>query len=72
MKKNIGIYDGMIRIIAAIVIAILFFINLINGALALILVILAIYLLATGLLGRSPIYDLLGIRTCPMKEKPNN
>ena len=72
MRKNIGIYDSLIRIIATIIIAILYFINVINGTLALILIILGVYLVLTGLLGWSPLYDLLSIRSCPMKEKPNN
>jgi hypothetical protein len=72
MKKNVGIYDTIIRIIFAIVVAILFFTNAINGVWAIVLGILAIVLLVTGLLGFCPLYAIIGVRTCPMKEKPNN
>ena len=72
MKKNVGIYDSIIRVCFAIIIAVLFFTNVINGVWAIVLGILAIIALVTGLLGWCGIYALLSIRTCPMKEKPNN
>ncbi len=69
MKKNMGTYDKAIRIIAAIIIGILYFTNLISGTLALILGILAIIFILTSLISFCPLYTIFGIRTCKVKEE---
>jgi hypothetical protein len=67
MKANMGSTDKMVRIILAIVIAILFFTNVISGVLGTILLILAVVLVLTALLGFCPLYALLGFRTNKIK-----
>ena len=68
MKKNIGFADRMIRIIVTIVIAVLFFTNVISGTLGIILLVLAGVFLLTSMISFCPLYTLVGVSTCP-KEK---
>jgi hypothetical protein len=64
MKKNMGSADRIFRILVAIVIAALFFANVISGSAAIILMILAVVFLLTGFIGLCPLYMLFGISTC--------
>ena len=63
MKKNIGSPDRIIRILFAVVVAILYLANVITGWTAIILGLIAVILLATALLGICPIYLLLKMST---------
>ena len=56
MKKNIGSVDRVIRILAAIIIAILYFTGQITGTAAIVLGILAIVLLLTSFISFCPLY----------------
>ncbi|MEJ2720156.1 MAG: DUF2892 domain-containing protein [bacterium] len=70
MKKNMGAADRLIRILIAIVIAILYFTNVIGGALAIILGIIAVVFLLTSLVGRCPAY--LPFKLSTRKERPGS
>lgn len=63
MTKNMGSADRIIRTLAAIAIAALFFTNMISSTLAFILGLLAVVLVATGLMGSCPLYKVLKIST---------
>jgi len=63
MKKNMGTIDRIIRIIIAVVIAVLFFTNQITGTPGIILIILAAVFLLTSLISFCPLYLPLGLRT---------
>ncbi|GBD86420.1 hypothetical protein BMS3Abin03_00340 [bacterium BMS3Abin03] len=63
MKKNMGAIDRGIRILIAVVIAILYFTVQISGLAAIILGILAIVFLATSFMGFCPLYLPLKIST---------
>ena len=63
MPKNMGIIDRVIRVILAVVVAVLFFTNLISGTAAIILGILAIIFVITSLIGFCPLYVPLKIST---------
>ena len=67
MKANLGIADKIVRILAAVVIATLYFTNVITGVTAIILLIVAAILLLTSLVSFCPIYHVLGIKT---RKKP--
>ena len=56
MPKNMGLIDKLVRIIAAIVVAVLFFTGQISGAAAIVLGILAVVFIATSVLGTCPLY----------------
>jgi hypothetical protein len=63
MKPNMGTADKTARIAVAIIIAILYFTNLISGTLAIILFIIAALFLLTSLISFCPLYTALGIST---------
>jgi len=56
MEKNMGTVDRVVRVVVAALIAILYFANVISGALAIILGILALVFLATSAVGFCPLY----------------
>ncbi|MDZ4758540.1 MAG: DUF2892 domain-containing protein [Bacteroidota bacterium] len=63
MNKNMGSADRIIRILVAVVIAILYFSNQISGTTAIILGVLAIVFVATSFMSFCPLYFPLGIST---------
>lgn len=63
MKKNMGTTDKIIRIALAVLIAILYFTNVISGTWAIILGVLAAIFLVTSLVGVCPLYMPFGIST---------
>lgn len=70
MKKNMGTTDKFIRVIAALVIAILYFTNAISGTVAIILGLFALIFLLTSLVGFCPLYAPFKFSTKPA-EKAN-
>lgn len=56
MKKNIGTKDKIIRVILAVIVAVLYFLHLISGTLAIILLIVAGILILTSIISFCPIY----------------
>lgn len=63
MKKNMGTIDKVIRVLIAIVFAILFFTKVITGAVGIILLVLAIIFVLTSLISFCPLYKPFGINT---------
>ncbi|MCC6768458.1 MAG: DUF2892 domain-containing protein [Bacteroidia bacterium] len=68
MKTNMGSIDRIARIIAAIIIAVLYFTGQITGIAAVILLILATIFIVTGFISFCPLYSLFGIQTNPKKK----
>ncbi len=68
MTKNMGTLDKTLRILAAIVIAILYFTDVISGTLAIILGIIAIAFIITSLVSYCPAYTPLKISTRKAQE----
>lgn len=66
MKINMGTADRFLRIAVVVLIAILYFTNVISGTLVIILSIIAVVFLLTSFIGFCLIYHFLGIST---KEK---
>lgn len=56
MKKNMGSADRIIRVLLAIVVAILYFTDQISGTAAIILGLLALIFIATSFIGFCPLY----------------
>lgn len=67
MKKNMGTADKAIRIGIAIVIAALYFTNVISGTWAIILGILAVVFVLTSFISFCPLYMPFGINTSKKK-----
>ena len=63
MKKNMGTVDKVVRILVAIVIAGLYFANLISGTVAIILLVLAGVFILTSFMSFCPLYYPFGIST---------
>ncbi|SEG34671.1 YgaP family membrane protein [Flavobacterium urumqiense] len=63
MKKNMGSVDRIIRTALAILVAVLYFTNIISGTLALVLGALAIIFLITSFVSFCPLYSLFNFST---------
>ena len=68
MRKNMGMVDKVIRTLIALVIAVLYYTNVITGTLGIVLLILAIVFLLTSFISFCPLYAPFGINTCKRKE----
>jgi hypothetical protein len=68
MTVNMGAMDKSIRVIIALAIAILYFMGLIKGTMATVLILLAIIFVLTSLVSFCPLYTMLGINTCKLKK----
>ena len=69
MKQNVGTADKYIRVLLAIVIAILYFTDVISGTLAIILGIIGVALIITGLFSFCPAYAVFTISTAKKETK---
>ena len=69
MKKNMGSADKLIRVLIAVVIAVLYYLDKIEGTLALVLLAFAFIFLLTSLVSFCPLYTILGINTCKKEGK---
>ncbi|WP_299336276.1 DUF2892 domain-containing protein [uncultured Psychroserpens sp.] len=68
MKVNMGNSDRIIRLIAAVVIAVLYWQGIIEGTLAYILIAVAAIFVLTSLVNFCPLYTVFGINTCKIKK----
>ncbi|MDZ4680803.1 MAG: DUF2892 domain-containing protein [Saprospiraceae bacterium] len=69
MKKNMGTTDRIFRVVVAAIMATLYFTGTLTGTLGLVLLVLAGVFVATSLVSFCPLYSLVGLSTCPVKEK---
>ncbi|MFM8740806.1 MAG: DUF2892 domain-containing protein [Cytophagales bacterium] len=67
MKKNMGKEDRIIRVMAAMVVAALYFTGVISGVVAIILMVVAAVFIATSLVSFCPLYLPLGLNTIRKK-----
>ncbi len=63
MKQNMGNLDKAIRVLIAVVIVVLYFSGVINGTVAIVLLIFAGVFIATSLVGTCPLYLPFNIST---------
>jgi hypothetical protein len=64
MKKNMGTIDRVLRIILAIVVAVLIYMGTLTGVAAIVLGIIAGIFLITSIVGFCGLYSIVGIKTC--------
>ncbi|MBK9224722.1 MAG: DUF2892 domain-containing protein [Flavobacterium sp.] len=69
MKKNMGLTDRIIRIAVAIFVLVLYFMEVINGTLALILGGFAFIMIGTSFVSFCPLYMPFGINTTKKEPK---
>ncbi len=67
MKANMGSTDRGIRVVIAIVIAALYFTDVITGTLGIVLLVLAAVFVVTSLVSFCPLYAPFGLSTCSQK-----
>jgi len=67
MKKNMGTIDKTIRIILAVLIAVLYFTGILKGTLGVILLVLAGVFVLTSLISFCPLYTIFGWNTGKVK-----
>lgn len=72
MKKNMGTVDKVVRILAAVLIVILYFTNVISGTVAIVLLALAGIFIATSFMSFCPLYLPFGISTRPKSATKTN
>lgn len=63
MKTNMGNTDKIVRTIIAALFAILYFTGVLKGTPGMILLVLAVILLLTSIIGYCPLYSLFGFST---------
>ena len=64
MKKNMGSVDRIVRLVLAVVMAALYFSNVLTGTFGIVLVALAGIFLLTSLISFCPLYAPFGLSTC--------
>jgi hypothetical protein len=64
-----GNLDKTLRILLAVVFAVLYFTNTVTGTIGLLLVVLAGVFVVTSLVSFCPLYTIFGINTCSVKSK---
>ncbi|MDD4664188.1 MAG: DUF2892 domain-containing protein [Caldisericia bacterium] len=67
MKKNMGAADRIIRTIIALVVVVLYLMNVLQGTLGIVLMVIAGILVLTSLFSFCPLYAIFGISTAPKK-----
>lgn len=63
MKKNMGTLDRLVRTLLAILVGVLYYLNIISGTVAIVLGILAVVFLLTSLVSTCPLYMPFGLST---------
>jgi hypothetical protein len=69
MKTNVGNIDRIIRLLVAVLFAVLYFGGFVTGTIGLVLVILGAVFAVTAAIGFCPLYSIFGLNTCPVKAK---
>ncbi len=69
MKINMGGTDRIIRIILALLVGVLYWQGIIDGTLAYVLIALAAIFVLTSFIGFCPLYRLVGLNTCQVKNR---
>jgi hypothetical protein len=63
MKKNLGSADKIVRLLLAVVFAVLYFTGTVTGTLGIVLLVVGAIFLITPLINFCPLYKVLGIST---------
>jgi len=69
MKKNMGNFDRIIRLIIALGLSMAWYLGYLEGTLGIIGLVIALVFILTVLMGFCPLYTLVGISSCKVKQK---
>jgi hypothetical protein len=68
MKKNMGKADRIVRIIVAIILGVLYYNGTISGTWAIVALVVAVIFALTSFVSTCPLYSIVGISTCKVKD----
>lgn len=68
MKTNMGSADRMVRLLAAVLLTVLYLTKIVTGTPGIIILVVAGVFLLTSLVRFCPLYTLLGINTCGIRK----
>jgi len=68
MKQNMGAADRLVRLVLAIVFAVLWFQNIVTGVTGIIVLTAGCIFILTSVVSACPLYNLFGISTCARKK----
>lgn len=68
MKKNVGQIDRVVRVIIALVLITLYFMEVVTGTLGIVFLVGAVALLLTSLFSICGVYAVLGLSTCKVPQ----
>lgn len=68
MKPNMGGVDRIIRIVVAVIVAVLYFNGTLTGTVGIVALVLAVVFVLTSLVSFCPLYTLVGLNTCSVKK----
>jgi hypothetical protein len=69
MNKNMGKVDRVIRIVVSLVLAVLYFTEIVTGTLGIVVIVGSVVLLITSFVGICGLYLPFGINTCEVKQR---
>ncbi|MGP8216099.1 MAG: DUF2892 domain-containing protein [Bacteroidia bacterium] len=72
MKKNMGYFDRVARILVAVTIITLYFTNLVSGTLAIVLLVVSGIFILTSFISFCPLYALFGFNSNSKKSANGN
>lgn len=64
MKRNMGNLDRALRLLVAVIIGALYYLQVISGTTAIVLLVFAAIFILTSLVSFCPLYTLFGFNTC--------
>ena len=68
MKKNVGSFDKVLRIVLAILLFGVAYFGIVEGTLAIVAYVAGAVMLFTGFMKSCPLYSIFGISSCPLKK----
>ncbi|MFK5973482.1 MAG: DUF2892 domain-containing protein [Flavobacteriaceae bacterium] len=68
MKKNMGSTDKIVRVLLAVVVALLVYFEVVQGTLAYVLMAVSAIFVLTSLVSFCPLYGIFGLNTCKTKK----
>ncbi|GAB2986535.1 DUF2892 domain-containing protein [Mucilaginibacter puniceus] len=68
MKANMGKFDRTLRLLVAVAIGALYFMQVISGTVAIVLLVVATIFILTSLISFCPLYYPFGINTCKTRK----
>lgn len=69
MKKNMGAIDKIIRLLVALLLIVVYYMEILTGVLGIVTLVVAGVFILTSLVSVCPLYSIFGISSCPVKKE---